>query len=294
MKLSLGAIPFYWSKQNIESFYREIASSSVPLVYLGETVCAKRTELKAADWLALGKELKQAGKQVVISTLALIEERQEIEQMRPLFEQNDFWLEANDMGIIQIAKQHNIPFVAGAPINCYNITALKLLLKSGMKRWVMPVELSRDWLANLLADATEQGIREQFEVEVYGHGYLPLAYSARCFTARSQNLPKDQCQKCCINFPNGRLVENLEGKRMFVLNGIQTMSGNCMNLLGDIAEMKGLVDWFRLSPQAEGTNKLISEIQQQLIAPSTIKLATHECNGYWHKIEGFKIVESED
>ncbi|MFW9289916.1 hypothetical protein, partial [Glaesserella parasuis] len=92
-------------------------------------------------------------------------------------------------------------------------------------RWVMPVELSRDWLVNMLNGCDALGIREQFEVEVTGYGYLPLAYSARCFTARSENRAKDDCELCCLNYPNGRLTESQEGQAVFVLNGIQTQSG---------------------------------------------------------------------
>ena len=51
-----------------------------------------------------------------------------------------------------------------------------------MQRWTMPVELSRDWLAELLDDCSARGLRNQFEVEVFAYGHLPLAYSARCFT----------------------------------------------------------------------------------------------------------------
>ena len=290
MQLSLGPIQYYWSKAQVELFYRDIADSDVPLVYLGETVCSKRKELNPADWLALAAELKQAKKQVVLSTLALIEAPQEIEQQLPYLQQQDFWVEANDMGVVQLAREYGIPFVAGSAINCYNLSALKRLLKAGMKRWNMPVELSRDWLAALLTEAEAEGIRDQFEVEVHGHGHLPLAYSARCFTARSENKPKDQCKKCCLNYPSGRAVDNLEGERLFVLNGIQTLSGYCMNLANDVDSMQGLVDWFRVSPQFEGTTELMGRLQKQMSHPKSMALKEHECNGYWHQIEGFAQV----
>lgn len=54
----------------------------------------------------------------------------------------------------------------------------------------MPVELSRDWLQNTLAECEQLGIRGQFETEVFSYGYLPLAYSARCFTARAEDRAK--------------------------------------------------------------------------------------------------------
>ena len=57
----------------------------------------------------------------------------------------------------------------------------------------------------LVADTQlELGIRNQFEVEVLSYGHLPLAYSARCFTARSEDRPKDECETCCIKYPTGR------------------------------------------------------------------------------------------
>ena len=75
----------------------------------------------------------------------------------------------------------------------------------------------------------ELGIRNQFEVEVLSYGHLPLAYSARCFTARSEDRPKDECETCCIKYLNGRNVLSQENQQVFVLNGIQTMSGYVYN-----------------------------------------------------------------
>jgi hypothetical protein len=44
------------------------------------------------------------------------------------------------------------------------------------------------------------------ETEVFAYGRLPLAFSARCFTARHFNLQKDDCQFKCIEFPDGLLI----------------------------------------------------------------------------------------
>ncbi|MEI5496069.1 U32 family peptidase, partial [Pseudomonas aeruginosa] len=94
---------------------------------------------------------------------------------------------ASDLGVVNMCAERKLPFVAGHALNCYNAVTLKILLKQGMMRWCMPVELSRDWLVNLLNQCDELGIRNQFEVEVLSYGHLPLAYSARCFTARSED-----------------------------------------------------------------------------------------------------------
>ncbi len=77
-----------------------------------------------------------------------------------------FSIEASDLGVVNMCAERKLPFVAGHALNCYNAVTLKLLLKQGMMRWCMPVELSRDWLVNLLNQCDELGIRNQFEVEV--------------------------------------------------------------------------------------------------------------------------------
>lgn len=45
MKLSLGPLLFYWDKRQIFDFYAEMASQPLDVIYLGETVCAKRRAL---------------------------------------------------------------------------------------------------------------------------------------------------------------------------------------------------------------------------------------------------------
>jgi collagenase-like PrtC family protease len=190
---------------------------------------------------------------------------------------------------VQILSENKVPFVCGPAINCYNASVIKLLINKGMQRWVMPVELSRDWLINILEDCNKLGIRDQFEVELFSHGHLPLAYSARCFTARSENKAKDDCELCCIKYPAGRPATTQEDQQVFVLNGIQTQSGYCYNLLNDVPSMRGLVDIIRVSPS--GPESFISLKDYRAAINGTFspkKLASKECNGFWHKIAGFQ------
>ncbi|SQI20131.1 putative protease [Salmonella enterica subsp. arizonae] len=56
---------------------------------------------------------------------------------------------------MNLCAERKLPFVAGHALNCYNAVTLRLLLKEGMVRWCMPVELSRDWLVNLLNQCDE-------------------------------------------------------------------------------------------------------------------------------------------
>lgn len=291
MKFSLGAAQFFWPKQQVEQFYQQAKNSSADIIYVGETVCSKRRELRDKNWLALAKDIATTGKQVVISTMTLLESPAELQILKRLCNNGDLLVEANDLSAVQVMHELKMPFVIGAAINCYNLATLKVLIKQGMTRWVMPVELSSDWLKQLLNEAEDEGIRNQFETEVFSWGYMPLAYSARCFTARAENKPKDDCQYCCINYPQGRKMNSREGERVFVLNGVQTMSGYQYNLINEVNEMKNMgVDIVRISPDSELAFEKLMDFRTQLTSPKKYSLNTqNECNGYWHKIAGMSV-----
>jgi len=289
MEFSMGNIQFYWDKESTNDFYQKLADSNVEHVYLGESVCSKRRELRLGDWIEIGSELSKKDKSVVLSSLALLEAKSELATLKKVCLNGELSVEANDFGAVEILSQAKIPFVAGAALNIYNQYDLKILLDRGMQRWVAPVELSRGWLLNVSNGCEELGIKDKFETEVYGYGYLPLAYSARCFTARSENRPKDQCGLCCIKYPEGRKVDSQEGAELFRMNGIQTMSGTIQNLINDLPSMTGLVDIVRMSPHSLEVFDWLDKFQSALVNHSRISLEGF-CNGYWHKIEGMKTV----
>ncbi|WED23309.1 U32 family peptidase [Vibrio sp. JC009] len=289
MKYALGPLLYFWPKQDVEAFYNKAKASNADIIYLGESVCSKRREMKLPHWLDIAKELSSAGKQVVLSTMALLEAPSEVNAMKKYIDNGEFAIEANDVSAIQLAFEKKVPFVVGPAVNAYNAHTLKLFLKQGMTRWCMPVELSRDWLSNTLIQCEELDIRNKFEVEVFSHGYLPLAYSARCFTARAENRPKDECETCCINYPTGLQVSSQEGQSVFNLNGIQTQSGYCYNLINDLKSMKGLVDVVRLSPLGVETFSQLDSFRANEGGNNPVTIADRQCNGYWHQLAGLEV-----
>ncbi|MEY8711742.1 U32 family peptidase [Mangrovibacter phragmitis] len=290
MKYSLGPVLYYWPKETLETFYTAAQKSEADIIYLGEAVCSKRRATKQGDWMALAKMLAGSGKQVVLSTLALVQAPSELGELKRYVDNGEFMIEANDFGTVSLATEHKLPFVAGHALNCYNAVTLRILLNQGMVRWCMPVELSRDWLIKLLEQCDTLGIRNQFEVEVLSYGHLPLAYSARCFTARSENRAKDECETCCIKYPVGRNMRSQEDQQVFVLNGIQTMSGYVYNLGNELAGMQGLVDIVRLSPMGLGTLDVLKHFRANEQGEKPLVLENHhDCNGYWKRLAGLNL-----
>jgi collagenase-like PrtC family protease len=253
MKLSIGPIQYFWERQRILDFYRQSADSSAEIIYLGEVICSKRRLIKLEDWLAIGQELQQSGKEVILSSLTLLEAASETSSLKKLCMTDGFMIEANDISAVQMLSKAGRSFVTGPSVNIYNHRSLQLLADKGLKRWVLPVELGLDTLKDLQA-RRPRGV----ETEVFALGRLPLAYSARCYTARSHNLPKDDCQFKCIDYPDGRMLKTREGQEFLVLNGIQTQSALTHQALDQLPEFGSLgVDVIRISPQFNHTMQII-------------------------------------
>jgi O2-independent ubiquinone biosynthesis protein UbiV len=253
LKLSLGPIQYFWDRQHVLDFYQQVADSSAEIIYLGEVICSKRRLIKPEDWFAIGNELKQSGKEVILSSLTLLEAASEMGALKKLCRNEAFMVEANDVSAVQLLSAAGKDFVTGPSFNIYNGRSLQLLASKGLKRWVLPVELGLETLKDL------QALRpEGLETEVFALGRLPLAYSARCYTARSHNLPKDDCQFKCLDYPDGRMLETREGQEFLVLNGIQTQSALTHQVLDQLPELRALgVDVLRISPQYRGTLRIV-------------------------------------
>ena len=220
MQLSLGPLQYFWSRERTLAFYRNAATWPLDRIHLGETVCSKRRELATRDWVALADELAASGKQIVLSTLALIEAESELGALRRIVENGRFLVEANDLSAVQYCRQRGLPFVAGPTLNIYSAQALSLLIEDGLQRWVAGVEQGHDLISELRAAMSALG-QTMPELEVIAWGRLPLAYSARCFTARALDIAKDDCGFRCIEHPDGLPLATREVDRFLRSNGAQ-------------------------------------------------------------------------
>ncbi|SIT30305.1 U32 family peptidase [Achromobacter sp. MFA1 R4] len=288
-QISVGPLLYYWPRQRTMDFYAAVADSPADIVYVGETVCSRRHELRADDWLGLARDLRAEGKTVVLSGRTLIETGAEASALKKLCEQPDFMVEAGELGAVRHLSGRG--FVAGPHLNAYHGGTLAWLANRGAVRFVAPLEMDGPTLARLLQ---ERPAGMQAEVMVWGR--MALAFSARCFTARHFRLKKDDCGFRCIEHPDGLDMRTRESREFLGINGIQVQSAACLDLLAEAPELAGMgIEVLRVSPQSAGTLEAIAALdatrrggKPDAVSPPA---GIGRCNGYYYGQAGIALQE---
>jgi len=256
--LTLGPVQFNWPADKRRDFYFRMADEApVDVVYLGENVCAKRTPFFDPFIPEIAERLLAAGKQVVLSTLALVMDKREQERIRELCLANDFLIEANDVGTVAMLGTRS--YIVGPFVNVYNEGSAQTFVNGGAEVIVLNNELPGTTIRSLVNNVPDCA----FEVQAFGR--LPLAISARCYHARVHGLHKDGCQYVCEQDADGMDVETLDDEDFLSVNGTQTLSHRICDLSAEIHEMMEFgVRRFRLWPHWVDMVK-VSNLYRQLL-----------------------------
>ncbi len=289
MRLSLGPLQYFWPRQRVLDFYAQVLDWPLDIVYLGETVCSKRRELRTGDWIELAGQVATSGREAVLSTLVLLEAESELGALQRLADNGRFRVEANDMSAVQVCRERGLPFVCGPAVNVYNARDLELLREDGLCRLVLGVEQGQRLVDELRA-ATRAGGQDMPELEITAWGRLPLAYSARCFTARAHDVPKDQCGFRCIEHPEGMPLDTREGQPFLRINGIQIQGHAITDMAPELPELQAAgIDILRLYPQPEGMADVVARFRRAL-ASGAPPPRVGARNGYWRDTAGMEEV----
>ena len=245
MDLTVGPNLFFWDSESVRAFYGAVARAPVARVVLGEVVCSKRLPFWQDEIPRAVETLLEAGKEVAITSLALVTLPRE-RRMTADLPGMGLPVEINDLTALRHLPP-GTPFWVGPLVNVYNEGTLRWLAGRGATRVCLPPELPLASIRALALAGRELGVA----VEVWGHGRVPLAISGRCYHARLHDRPKDACLFVCGEDPDGRDVETLDGQPFLAVNGVQTLSQSTASMALQARALAGVgVVSLRLSPQS--------------------------------------------
>ena len=251
MDLTVGPNFFFWTAEAVRAFYRDLATAPVARVVLGELVCSKRLPFWQGEIPGAIETLLAAGKEVAVTSLALITLKRERKLTADLAGMG-LPVEVNDLSALAHIPQGQ-PFWVGPLVNVYNEGTLRWLIRRGATRVCLPPELTLGSIAVLARLGREEGV----PVEVWGHGRLPLAISGRCYHARLHDRMKDACQFVCGEDPDGRDVATLDGQPFLAVTGVQTLSQSTASMAHRVETLaEAGVASLRLSPQSQGFGRI--------------------------------------
>lgn len=242
--LALSPLTYNWTAQKRGAFYKTIAAEpAFDMVYMGETICAKRQAIVGEAMAESVAALEAAGRRVVHSTLSLAITPPERQAIADLAQDPDLLVEGNDPGALRALAGR--PHHVGPHVNVYNTGTLEVLAERGATAICLPWELERKSIEILAAKGRDLGLT--VEVEVFGRA--PLAISARCHHARAYGLTKDTCQYVCDKDVEGMAIDTLDGEQFLTLNGLQTQAHAVTLLVSEIPHLVSCgVGRLRLSP----------------------------------------------
>jgi len=296
-ELTMGPLIFHWPAQQKRDFWFRIAEEApVDIVYLGETVCSKRTPFFDDHHLhEVAERLEKGGKKVIWSTLSEVMIKRDRKIVGDTCAQKQFEVEANDASALWHLS--GAPHRIGQALNVYNEQTLRFLAAKGANNFCLAAELPAQSIETLCKVAAELDVT--IEVQVFGR--VSLALSARCYHARAHHRTKDNCLFVCEDDPDGMDLNTRSDKPFLSINGIQTLSHRYVNLSAEINALKQMgVGAFRLSPHSCDMVAVAQNYRALLDGRISAKEADKAleglgvpqpmANGFFHHQAGFEMI----
>lgn len=299
VELTLGPIPFHWSREEKRDFYARIADEApVATVYLGEVICSKRAPFFETEIPETAERLERGGKRVVLSSLAEVMLTRERKATADLADMDGVEIEINNAaGLLARAGR---PHRVGPFMNAYNEDAIAWLARGGATHVCLPAELPGEAIAVAARAAAALGVEVEYQV----FGRAPLAVSARCYHARAHGRTKDNCQFVCEEDADGMPLATRDGRPFLRVNGIQTLSESYVCLVGEAGALaKAGVGHLRLMPQAVDMvgvarafrdcldgRKDPAEAEAELVG---LCPGTRFSNGFYHGVAGYRKIAAD-
>lgn len=298
-KLTIGPILFHWPAEKKRDFYSRIAAEkAVDTVYIGETICGKRTPFFEKHYEDVTKELHNAGKIVVFSTLSEVMIPRDRALVKRACKTKHIEVEANDASALLPLSGH--PHRIGSLMNVYSEDTMRFLAGKGAHHFCLAPEIPAT-AVSVLAQ-TGQQLKAGVEVQVFGR--MSLALSARCYHARAHNCIKANCQFVCEQDEDGMDIRTLTGRPFLSINGIQTLSFSYLNLINELDDLTEMgVTHLRLSPHTCDMSQVIHAFDDVLHKRITanegqsrlehLQIPAPFSNGFFYQKPGYQWREDE-
>lgn len=209
MRTSLGPAPLSLGKERLFKFYKDALNYEFDDFYIGEVSCLKRGTKSKDSLLEIAHLIKNSGKNLFISSYALVTKMNQIEDIRDLLQLAD-GLEVNNLAFLEL--DFNKTLIAGPFLNIYNWQSANYLARLGFKRAVLPQELTLESIIDIAKNS-------ELEIEIPFYGRKALAISRRCYSLRALDLADDACKMNCLDNPDGLSLNEL-----FRINGKEILS----------------------------------------------------------------------
>ena len=295
-EITLGPVLFNWKPETWRDFYFRIADeAAISTVYLGEVICSKRSPFFEPYYEPVVERLRAGGKTVIFSTLSEVVLKHDRQLVDSVCATSDILVEANDTSALRHLQGR--PHHIGPFMNVYNEETVAFLADLGARNFCLPAEIPEAAIGVLC----ERGASVGAAIEVQVFGRMSLALSARCYHARAHGRTKDSCQFVCENDPDGLELRTLDNQPFLAINGIQTMSYDYLNLVGELPKLRAAgVARFRLSPHSCNMPAVASIFRSALdgrIAAreaaaqlDAMRLGAPFSNGFYYRKPGYERV----